>query len=292
LFDWNERALINIKGFNPLLNSFELLHQVKQLKESHYNFDIWKAELIEYGIKFKEVEFMEANKNEALKDVRAKRKELKEQFLSDVRSDIKKFIPTIYKHSKNNNLKHYLFNSVNAEDIELSDLDKQLLFSNFDKIESYLFEVMTLANLTKQTFESTAIVYFANDVYKDFNTVHKQLTFLELEQRDAVNQKESITKNKIEKIKRVFDGKHKVSKEELIEILRKQLNYKLSSVTNSALKNQINGVFDIQYNKKNKKFTLNLVKKEGTFLNSFYIEQKPNKVTDKINDSKGERVKN
>jgi hypothetical protein len=272
-FDWNERAVINPKGYNKILNCFELMHQAKQLKESFYNFEIWSKELSQYNIEFLEPEILGANKNEELKDVRAERKEIKNNYLEEVRSDIFRVIPEVYRTTKNNKLKGYLREYVYADNVKLSTNELILFHSNFDKIEKYISEVMTLSCLTDLDFRIVSKDYFENENYKNFEETHKQLTYLEIDNREARTQQEISKKQRIDKIKATFKGVQVISKVDLIGKLRKDLNYKLSKVSNEVLKKQISGIFETDYNKKTKEFTLRLVEKEGTFKSSFLYKQ-------------------
>ena len=186
----------------------------------------------------------------------------------------------IYRNTKNNKLKGYLIDNVTAKDVNLSSDELILLHSNFDKIEKYLFEVMTLSSLTDLDFYTISDSYFKNDNYKNFEEIHKQLTYLELDKREAKTQQEISKKQRINKIKSTFKGVQVISKSDLIGKLRKDLNYKLSNVSNEVLKKQISGIFEADYNKKTKEFTLKLVQKEGTFKSCFLYKTHKQKSED------------
>jgi hypothetical protein len=184
-----------------------------------------------------------------------------------------KVIPEVYRNTKNDTLKGFLRDNVTAKDVGLSSDELILLHSNFDKIEKYLFEIMTLCRLTDLDFYIISENYFKNESYKSFEEIHKQISYLELNEREAKTHREANKKQRINKIKATFKDKEVVSKDEFIKRVRKELNYKLSNVSNEALKSQINGIFEVDYNKKTKEFSFKLVQKEGTFKSCFLYKQ-------------------
>jgi hypothetical protein len=276
-FDWNERAVITVKGYNQMLNNFELLHQVKGLKESSYNFDVWSKELSNYNIEFNTPITLGANKNKDLKEARAERKRERVEFLEEVRNNIIKYVPEVYRNTRNNKLKQFLYDDVNVEEVTLNSDELILFHSNFDKIEKYLFEIMTLYLLAEHSLTYCIDNYFSNDNYKNFNEIHKQITFLELERRGARTQSEEIKKHNIKRVKDAFKGVEWISKNDLIKTLRTKLNYNRPDVNNSALANQINGVFEVNYDKRTKFFRLKLVEKGGTFKSCFIYKPEKKK---------------
>ena len=275
---WRENALIQF-GYNLVPNYFHLINEVKKTKESYYNYYTWCNELSSLeDISFNKPINIENKENKELTEIRKEVKAEKQSFLEDVRNNILKYIPEVYNTTKNNQLKSVLFNEVNCSSIELSIDEKILFHKYYSKVESYLTEINTIANLLQKPFTEALNIYFENEYYKKFQLHYKRLSCMILEEQEPKTLKEHITKSEIKRIKDTLKGIDTIAKNDLVKLLRSKLGYRFKAVNTQAIEDKIGCLFFVDYNKIDKVYSLKSITEYNYSNKQNTLENKNKKV--------------
>jgi energy-coupling factor transporter ATP-binding protein EcfA2 len=275
--DWTEHATILGPNGKQIVNIFELLHQIKKVKESYYNLETWQRDIIELmpEVSFNQYKLIEQSKNNDLDNSRKARKEQKSKFLEEVREQLKTdnagaILHEIRETTKNTHLKSFIDEVI--YDMPISELDtnnKILLYEYYDNIENYVSQIKQLMNIIgllnySDLFNNTANLF--NDNYKqsDYNNLVKRIYASNLKTNGAQSYEEAKSIESLKRIKNAFkpyliDGKATIKREEVFKILRRNLHYRFRQETKAVLIEKIGSLFDVDYCKNTKSFILDEV---------------------------------
>ena len=105
--DFQSRSHFLIEG-NNVLNPFEIAHEIKLIKESHYNFYIWQSDILEKmpEITFLDLVFLNVNSDESADKLDKERKLIKKEFLNKLKGiyHTPEILNLVLRQSKNDNL--------------------------------------------------------------------------------------------------------------------------------------------------------------------------------------------
>jgi len=285
--DWKERGIVYNKDGESRVNSFEIMHQIKAIEESNYNFEIWKNAL---KLKIKNVKFLEAREicqaqNKDLQATRTERKKETQNFLSAIRkrlntNDAGAILYEVMNATRNKKLKGFIHNLLYdfIEANHLTENEKIMFFSNYQTIEGYILNIQKIMQGAELSFTDGAILFNSDENYKtaNFNTLLKRIVIGRLKEKGTANIEQAKTMQAVQNIENVFypmtkEGIVYFTKNELFTIFRKKLGYRNRTENIEVVKSKIGFLFDVQYCRKNKIFTL---KKGDTLSFTLYQQNK------------------
>jgi hypothetical protein len=264
--DFYSRSHFVIDG-NNVLNPFEIAHEVKTVKESHYNFEIWKADVLAKmpNIEFKEpIAVKVAGDEEADKNDKARR-EIKKEFIEKLKGiyQTNEVLNLVHRQSKNDNLKGAIKKHLKGADIENTLTTAELILFRdkcFKQVSKWIENTFKLSKVVDAGFSTTAKIMQDQELFSaaKFNRIYEGSICLLLEQENTQYKSRSEQRlfNKYKKVLDVLKDVEEISKEDLEEIFRTKFYYRKSTFDRSVVLNEIGFVYDVEYDKKRKVYTL------------------------------------
>ena len=264
--DFQSRSHFLIEG-NNVLNPFEIAHEVKRIKESHYNFEIWQRDVLG---KMPEITFLDPIVVSVDGDVAAdlldkERKQIKKDFLNKLKNiyHTPEILNLVLEQSKNDNLKGTIKRHLDGVYINKTlTADELILFRNkcFKQVSKWVDNTFKLKKITKDNFADSAVIMVNEKLFSSatFNRIYNRnvCAFLKNENKPNKSQSEHRLFNKYDKVLNLFKGKETISKTDLETIFRTKLNYKLREFNTAVVVNEIGFCFDVQYDRKTKLYHL------------------------------------
>lgn len=303
--DWKERSVFYYDDSQNIVNSFEILYQIKKIKESYFDFDLWKEEvkILDSNIVFVTPVTIDAAKNKELENTRKHRKEERQAYLEKVRnilnsSQAGSVLVEVRDATKNLKLKSYvnelLYDFDNTTE-RLGTDDLILFFDNYDIIEMYVSNITELMTATSLDYFNISDHYVFNENYKPakYLTLLKRYAAATLEEKGASNIEEAKMLHSIKEIEKAFEVKFTqtdtitLSKNEIFKITRRKLNYRYKTENTSTLNSKIGVCFDISYCKYTKEYTLKKVSKSSDLKTFDFKKEKEKKVNAQSHAIKG-----
>ena len=304
--DWKQNAIIHLQDLEAISNDFEIMHQVKVIKESYFSFNLWKQEIEKLNSSFVFCLGVDVRvkRNLALEKGRKEKREERSNFLGKVRDvlnsdDADYILALVNKNTKNNNLKYeikQLYEPI-PSCFEFTEDEEILFFENFDTIERYISNIIELLEVTNKSYSDVMSIYLSNGNYKatKYSLLIKQLVTNVLKEKGATNINEAKMLQTVSKVDTVFSSFFKdtdaptFSRNKIFNILRTELNYRLKSEDITTLNNKIGFLFGVKYNKKTKLFTL---KRWVPIYDVLYKKETETRYPIKLNGSKALRPLN
>ena len=264
--DFQSRSHFLIEG-NNVLNPFEIAHEVKRIKESHYNFEIWQRDVLG---KMPEITFLDPIVVSVDGDVAAdlldkERKQIKKDFLNKLKNiyHTPEILNLVLEQSKNDNLKGTIKRHLDGVYINKTlTADELILFRNkcFKQVSKWVDNTFKLKKITKDNFADSAVIMVNEKLFSSatFNRIYNRnvCAFLKNENKPNKSQSEHRLFNKYDKVLNLFKGKETISKTDLETIFRTKLNYKLREFNTAVVVNEIGFCLDVQYDRKTKLYHL------------------------------------
>ena len=264
--DFQSRSHFLIEG-NNVLNPFEIAHEVKRIKESHYNFEIWQRDVLG---KMPEITFLEPILLNVDGDVAAdlldkERKQIKKDFLNKLKGiyHTPEILSLVLNQSKNDSLKGKIkrhLEGVYFEDTLTADELKLFRDKCFKQVSIWVSNTFKLKKITKKDLKESAEIMLSSKLFSSakFNRVYNRNVCVLLENENNPNKSQSEHRlyNKYDKVLKLFKGKETISKQDLETIFRTKLNYKLREFNTAIIVNEIGFVFDVKYDRKTKLYHL------------------------------------
>ena len=284
--DFQTRSHFLIDG-NNVLNPFEIAHEIKAIKESNYNFDLYKADVL---AKMPEVEFLNyiflntagcAEADELEKD----RKQVKKDFLNKLKTiyDTPEILNLVHRQSKNDDLKGLIKSRLKGLIIKETLTTVELvLFRDkcFKQVSNWINNTIKLEKVSDTNFEDAVVIMRKEKLFSSakFNRFYKKGVCLILKEENNPNKtkREHQLFNKYNKILNLFKGKETISKEDMAVIFRTKLHYRKRDINTSVIVNEIGFVFVVEYDRKTKIYSLKMWDKK-----SFYSIHNRSKVCTK-----------
>ena len=162
--------------------------------------------------------------------------------------------------TKNDNLKGFINKRLRFVEVDylFYEHERILFFKNVSKIESYVNNIIKLSNVLDVSFDKSASICFENDCYKneEFKRFYDFKVWQRLENDGAKTRNQKRFLNKIEKIKKEFTGIEEISSFDMFTILKDKFYYKLTNRNKTVVNQFIGVVFDVEYNRKTKMYTI------------------------------------
>ena len=264
--DFSSRSHFDIQG-NNVLNPFEIAHEVKKIKESHYNPEIWQRDIQEKmpEINFLDFVFITVDGDVAADKLDKDRKQIKKEFLNKLKGiyHTPEILSLVLNQSKNDNLKGTIKRHLDGVYInETLTPDELTLFRNkcFKQVSKWVDNTFKLKKITKNSLEDSAEIVVSRKLFSSstFNRVYNRNICILMENENNPNksQNEHRLFNKYNKVLKLFKGKETISKIDLEEVFRTKLNYKLRDFNTAVIVNEIGFVFDVKYDRKSKLYHL------------------------------------
>ena len=264
--DFQSRSHFLIEG-NNVLNPFEIAHEVKKTKESHYNPEIWQRDILEKmpEINFLDYVFITADSDEAADKLDKDRKLIKKDFLNKLKGiyHTPEILNLVLRQSKNDNLKGAIKKHLDGVYIdETLTTDELILFRDkcFKQVSKWVDNTFKLKKITKNNLKESAVVMVNEKLFSSakFNRVYNRNICILLENENNRNKSQSEHRlyNKYDKVLKLFKDKETISKQDLETIFRTKLNYKLRDFNTAVIVNEIGFVFDVKYDRKTKLYHL------------------------------------
>ena len=264
--DFQGRSHFLMDG-NNVLNPFEIAHEVKQIKESYYNLDLWKRDVLG---KMPEITFLDPVLVNVDGDVEAdlldkERKLIKKEFLNKLKQTYHtaEILDLVLKQSKNDNLKGRIKKHLEGVIVEETlTADELILFRDkcFKPVSKWVANTFRLKRITKTNFKDTAKIIVKEDLFSAaiFNRVYERniCLFLEHENNPDKSKTEHQLFNRYLKTVELFKDINVISKNDLKQIFKTKLHYKRSQFNRSVIINKIGFVYDVLYCKKTRLYTL------------------------------------
>lgn len=264
--DFQTRSHFLIDG-NNVLNPFEIAHEIKSIKESNYNFDLWKADVL---AKMPHIEFLNykflntigcAEADELEKD----RKQVKKDFLNKLKTiyETPEILNLVHRQSKDDNLKGLINRRLKGLIIEETLTTAELvLFRDkcFKQVSKWVDNTFKIEKVSNNNFIEAAGTMRTEKLFSSsrFNIFYKKGVCLNLKEENNPNKtkREHQLFNKYNKILNLFKGKETISKEDMAVIFRTQLHYRKREFNTAVIVNEIGFVFDVKYDRKTKNYSL------------------------------------
>tara|TARA_R110000787_G_scaffold140313_1_gene253859 strand:+ start:206 stop:3328 length:3123 start_codon:yes stop_codon:yes gene_type:complete len=264
--DFSSRSHFDIQG-NNVLNPFEIAHEVKKVKESHYNPEIWQRDIQEKmpEINFLDFVFITVDGDVAADKLDKDRKQIKKEFLNKLKGiyHTPEILSLVLNQSKNDNLKGTIKRHLDGVYInETLTPDELTLFRNkcFKQVSKWVDNTFKLKKITKNSLEDSAEIMVSRKLFSSatFNRVYNRNICILMDNENNPNksQNEHRLFNKYNKVLKLFKGKETISKIDLEEVFRTKLNYKLRDFNTAVIVNEIGFVFDVKYDRKSKLYHL------------------------------------
>jgi len=305
--DWKERSIIYTDAGEKIINDFEILHQIKRIEETNFNFELWKdaIQLKISNIMFNKPKDIKEKRNTQLEKTRKERKEEKLIFLQMIRerlitADAGAILYEVMHATRNRKLKGYIKELLYdfKEQNHLTINEKILFFDNYETIEKYISNIKELMTAAKLNFTDASVLFTSDDNHKpaNYNNLIKRIVVNALKTKGVPTIEHAKILQSATTIEEVFkpylkDGKAKFKKDEIFKILRQKLYYRTKTENVAVLKSKIGVLFDVEYSKFTKKFTLTKVNIQATLKPFVLIEPKQNMVNAKTHDTKGQTPK-
>jgi len=264
--DFSSRSHFDIQG-NNVLNPFEIAHEVKKVKESHYNPEIWQRDIQEKmpEINFLDFVFITVDGDVAADKLDKDRKQIKKEFLNKLKGiyHTPEILSLVLEQSKNDNLKGTIKRHLDGVYINKTlTSDELTLFRNkcFKQVSKWVDNTFKLKKITKNSLEDSAEIMVSRKLFSSatFNRVYNRNICILMDNENNPNksQNEHRLFNKYNKVLKLFKGKETISKIDLEEVFRTKLNYKLRDFNTAVIVNEIGFVFDVKYDRKSKLYHL------------------------------------
>ena len=263
--DFLTRSTFFIKG-QKYINPFEVMHEVKAIKEHFMDYSIWKKEIsnIIKDVVFVEAGAIEVGEDKNLKVERKQRKEERKYLLLSVYhmlvNNPNEMLDYLRQDTKNDNLKGFINKRLRGAEIEylFYENERILFFKNVSKIESYVNNIIKLSNVLDISFDKSASICYENDCFKneEFKRLYDFKVWERLEKDGVKTRNQKRFLHKIEKIKKEFNGVKEISSNDMFTILKNKFYYKLTNRNKAVVNQFISVVFNVSYDRKTKIYTL------------------------------------
>jgi hypothetical protein len=291
--DFQSRSHFLIEG-NNVLNPFEISHEIKRIKQSYYNFDLWKKDVV---FKMPEITFLDPVFIDVVGDEEAdkldkERRQIKKDFLDRLKGiyHTPEILNLVFIQTKNDNLKGKIKRHLEGLNIEETlTPEERVLFRDkcYNQVSKWVANTFKLKVLIKSNLREATKVIIEENLFSSttFNRTYKRDICILLDKEDNPDKTKNEHQlfNRYTKILNLFKDVESISKNDLEVIFRTKLNYRNREFNTSVVVNEIGFVFDVLYDKKTQLYS---VKKWDKLLS--YSIQTPPKVCTKQNiDNKG-----
>ena len=289
--DFQSRSHFEIGG-NNILNPFEMAHEIKQVKESYYNYDLFKRDVLGKmpNITFLKPVFVNVEGDIAADLLDKDRKQIKKDFLNKLKQTYQtpEILSLVLAQSKNDNLKGRIKKHLEGVIVEETlTADELLLFKDkcFKLVSKWVANTFRLKRITKTNFNDTAKIIVKEDLFSAaiFNRVYERNICLFLEQENNIHKSKSEHQlfNRYIRTVELFKDVNVISKNNLEDIFKTKLHYKRGQFNRSVIINKIGFVYDVTYCKKARTYTL----KKGNHILFSSIENPTKSGTTQIVDN-------
>ena len=264
--DFQSRSYFEIDG-NNVLNPFEMAHEIKQIKESYYNLDLFQRDVL---AKMPNITFLKPIFVTVEGDIEADlldkdRKQIKKDFLNKLKQTYQtpEILSLVFAQSKNDTLKGRIKKHLEGVIVEETlTADELLLFKDkcFKLVSKWVANTFRLKRITKTNFNDTAKIIVKEDLFSAaiFNRVYERNICLFLEQENNIHKSKTEHQlfNRYVRTVELFKDVDVISKNNLEDIFKTKLHYKRSQFNRSVIINKIGFVYDVTYCKKARTYTL------------------------------------
>jgi len=305
--DWKERGIIYTDAGEPIINDFEILHQIKGIEETNFNFELWKEaiQLKIPNIMFNEPKDVKEARNAQLEKTRKERKENRLEFLESVRTritshDAGAILYEVMHATRNKKLKGYVKELLYdfKEQNHLTVDERIQFFDNYETIEKYISNVLELMRAANLSFTDASVLFTSDDNHKpaNYDILIKRIIVHSLKTKGVPTIEHAKILQSAQAIDTVFEpylknGKAKFKKDEIFKILRQKLYYRTRTENVSVIKSKIGVSFEVEYSKFTKKFSITKVNTNTTLKPFSLIEPKQKIVNAESPDTKGQTPK-